>query len=73
MFIETAIKKAKVRLIKQAEKNGLCENFGQDEVRILEKKYVDFSKVFGDSKRLVESAKNCIAVFDEWCMNYTIK
>jgi len=41
--IDTAINRAMKMLIKKAEKYGLYENFGQDEVREIEDHFIDFS------------------------------
>ncbi len=63
--IETAIRRAKNYLIEKAQ-NGIYENFGQDEVRIIEDKFINSSKFTdeeNEKRRKLES-------FDNWCMNY---
>jgi hypothetical protein len=54
MSVYSEIEKAKAKLIKQAIKSGLTENFGQKEVRKLEEKYGDLG---------------LIRDFSNWCMN----
>lgn len=49
------IKRFKVNLIKKALKHGICENFGQNEVRKLRSKY----------RERIE-----IDLFSDWCANY---
>lgn len=56
------IVKLKRRLIKKAEKNGLWENFGQKEVRVLTDKYGQYLYSNIDTKP--------IFAFDDWCINY---
>jgi hypothetical protein len=59
------IKRQKNLLIHKAKKQGLYENFGQDEVRKLRDKYCILSCT-NDREAFLS-----IANFDEWCMNYT--
>jgi hypothetical protein len=51
----TDIRKAKNKLIKKAQKSGIYENFGQDEVHDLKDKY---------------GYTAAVEAFDDWCMNY---
>ena len=55
--ITSEIQKMKSNLISKAKKNGLYENFGQKEVRVLEDKYGYTSEV---------------ASFDNWVMNFDL-
>ena len=66
MKIETAIKQYRNKLIKKADSKGLYENFGQTEVRKLEDKFIDIS----DYTTEMNSNRNLINSFDNWCMNY---
>lgn len=64
-IVRQKIKHYKERLIRKAKKNGLWENFGQEEVSILESEY-----------RKHEYAHNGIwkeiRAFDEWCMTFDL-
>ena len=64
--IEEAIKKAQDGLIAFASKNGIYENFGQEQVRIIEEKFINISNYHAD----MNSARNSLKRFDDWCMNY---
>lgn len=66
--IDTAISRAKNILIKKAKKNGIYENFGQEEVRAIRDKFTNY----GDYS--TENRKNASKVFNFecWCMNYTL-
>lgn len=63
------IKHLKVKLIAKAKRNGIYENFGQEEVRSLEENFIDGSVHTVEMNR----KRKLIRYFDEWCMNYTIK
>jgi len=58
------IKDYKERLIRKAKRSGLWENFGQEEVGILENLYYEY-------KYKNDGIWNLIREFDNWCMNYT--
>ena len=62
--VEQAIENYKERLIRKAEKIGLWENFGQEEVRVLEDTYSDYQYTNLGVWEMIRA-------FDEWCMNYT--
>ena len=64
--IESAINKARTRLINHARKKGLCENFGQKDVMKLEDQYLNSSSYSPDMNRL----RSQIAGFDNWCSTY---
>jgi len=64
MNIEKDIKNYKERLIRKAKKNGVWENFGQEEVNILESTYFDY-------KYKKDGVWDKIREFDNWCINYT--
>ena len=66
MNVETAIKRYKERLIRKAKKNGLWENFGQKEVRLLEDTY-------SEHKDKNDRVWDKIREFDNWCMNYDLE
>jgi hypothetical protein len=54
MTVYTDIEKARAKLIQQAIKKGISENFGQTEVRKLKEKHGDLG---------------LIRDFENWCMN----
>ncbi len=64
--IETAISRAKNFLIEKYNKNGLYENFGQKEVRLIEEKFIN-SSVYTTE---MNSNRNKLQIFSEWCMNF---
>jgi len=64
MKVETAIKRYKERLIRKAAHAGIWENFGQEEVRLLESTY-------SDHRYLRDGVWDKIMAFDKWCMDYT--
>ena len=64
--IETAIKHAKSRLIEKVKKEGLYENFGQEEVRQIQNDYIDLSSY---SNAMIQNRQK-LQRFDEWCMTY---
>jgi hypothetical protein len=64
MSIETVISHYKERLIRKAKKVGIWENFGQEEVRVLEDKY-------REHQYKKDGVWRQIRKFDNWCMNYT--
>lgn len=63
--IDTAIKRAKSMLTKKAKKSGLYENFGENEVREIENKFIDISS-YTDEMNLSRDKLN---IFSEWCMS----
>lgn len=67
--VDTAINRAKSILIDRAEKDGLYENFGQNEVRAIKEKFIDLS----DYSTEMNVIRSKIDRFDEWCMNYTTR
>ena len=68
MTLITAIKNARRKLARKAQRSGLYENFGQDEVRALEDKYIDISSYTDEMNK----RRNLIREFDKWCMNFTL-
>ena len=62
--IKTAIKNYKLRLIRKAGKIGVWENFGQEEVRVLENTY-------REHQYLNDGVWDEISSFDDWCQTYT--
>lgn len=70
MTIQKDIEQAKKRLIKQAKRHGIVENFGQKEVRKLKDKY----DIITDEPYLTRVAKrHAIDSFDSWCQRYSLK
>lgn len=66
--IETAISRAEKKLIAEAKKNGLYENFGQREVRIIEDKFIDIS----DYSQEMNQKRNMLSGFSSWCSTLSI-
>jgi len=58
----------KTTLINKAKLEGITENFGQAEIRLLEKKYKPNS--FGNTHERQVSA--LINELDNWCMNFDL-
>lgn len=69
MKIEQAIEKQKAKLRVKANRYGLYENFGQDEVRKISEKFIDSSNY---SEKMNQNRRT-LASFDEWCMTYDIE
>lgn len=71
--VAKAIDKAKARLIAKAEKKGITENFGQDEVRKLRDKYCtsDWYAHYHDRYASLNAA-NLVQEFCEWCMTFSL-
>ena len=67
--VDTVISRAKSMLIEKAKKDGLYENFGQNEVRAIKEKFVDLC----DYSTEMNTIRSKIDRFDEWCMNYTAR
>lgn len=65
--VDTAINRAKKMLVAKAKKDGLCENFGQEEVIKIRGKFIDIT----DYSQEMNSIRNRIDRFNEWCMTYT--
>ena len=65
--IETAINRAKKRLIAKAEKDGLYENFGQLEHRIIQEHFVDWTDPYFKRNRNIQALER----FGDWAENYT--
>ena len=64
MKVQTAIRNYKERLIRKANKNGVWENFGQEEVSILEDTY-------REHQYSNDGVWDKIRDFDNWCSSYT--
>ena len=65
MKIETKIKHYKERLIRKAKRVGMWENFGQNEVRVLEDTY-------RDNQYSNDGIWDKIRDFSSWCMNFDL-
>lgn len=66
--IKGAINFQKRKLINKAKKQGLYENFGQDEVRAIEEKFIDTSSYTDEMNR----NRNLLNEFDNWAMNFDL-
>jgi len=65
--LQKDIKRMKKRLIAEANKKGIYENFGDTEVRKLQDKYIDISSYTSE----MNAKRQMIDAFADWCMNYT--
>ena len=65
--ISTAISRAKKMLIDRANKNGIYENFGDKEQRIIEDRYINISSYTSEMNR----NRNMFQSFADWCATYT--
>ena len=66
--IQGAINFQKRKLINKAKSKGLYENFGQDEVRAIEDKFIDISSYTDDMNRKRDLVDN----FNDWVMNFDL-
>jgi hypothetical protein len=64
--IDTAISRTKNLLIEKYNKNGLYENFGQKEVRLIEENFIN-SSVYTTE---MNSNRDKLQIFNEWCMYF---
>ena len=66
--IETAIRRAHLALIAKAKKNGLYEDFGQNEIRAIKDKFIDIS----DYSREMNYRRDLMDGFSRWCNNVSL-
>lgn len=66
--IETAIRRAKNMLIAKAKLKGLYENFGNNECREIEAKFIDSADYFEEMNKNRDKIKH----FRHWCSTYKI-
>ena len=66
--INSAIRRAKKRLIEKAKKNGLYENFGDEEWMAIEDKFIDISL----STKEENAKRDKLNAFFDWCINYDL-
>lgn len=64
--IDTAINRAKKILTDRAKQDGICENFGQEEVREIKNKFIDIC----DYSTTMNINRIKIDHFENWCMEY---
>lgn len=64
--IDTAIRRAKNMLIERARSNGVYENFGQEEIRMIKDKFIDSC----DYSEEMNNNRNKILGFECWCIGY---
>lgn len=64
--IDTAISRAKDKLINKARNNGIYENFGQIEIREIKEKFIDNC----DYSEEMNNNRNKILAFECWCIGY---
>ncbi len=69
MTLKTDIKNYKRKLINEASKKGLFENFGQNEVRKLKDKHINSSSYTDE----MNEKRDLIRSFDEWAINFDDK
>jgi hypothetical protein len=65
--IDTAINRAGKMLVEKVKKNGLCENFGQQQVREIKDKFIDIA----DYSKEMNNNRDKLDNFDNWCMKYS--
>ena len=65
---ERDVAAAKKRLLRFAERHGVCENFGQKDVRKLHDKYSQYDWQQSADGRDI---RYILAYFNKWCMEYT--
>jgi hypothetical protein len=66
--INGAINFQKRKLINKAKKQGLYENFGQDEVRAIEDKFIDTSSYTDEMNK----NRSLLSSFNNWAMNFDL-
>ena len=66
--IETAISRAERKLVNEAKKNGLYENFGQNEARVIKDKFINIS----DYSNSMNYKRDLINSFSRWCSNVNL-
>lgn len=63
--MSTAIRRASKQLILEAKENGLYENFGQREVRLIGDKFINISSYTNE----MNDRRNELQHFVRWCRN----
>ncbi|MGF7535242.1 hypothetical protein AAGG74_16430 [Bacillus mexicanus] len=66
--IETAISRAEKKLITEAKENGLYENFGQKEIRMIRDKFINIS----DYSNEMNAKRNMLESFSKWCRSVSL-
>lgn len=66
--LSTSITRARNMLIKKVNKTGIYENFGQEELRYIKDKFIDFS----DYSEEMNKKRLMLDSFEYWCSNYSI-
>lgn len=61
-----AVEKTKSQLVAKVQRRGLYENFGQNEVKKLQEKFINISSYTDEMNK----ARELIQDFNEWCMTY---
>lgn len=64
--ITTAIDRAKKLLKEKAAKNGVYENFGQDEINSIRSLFIDIS----DYTETMNTKRYQLEIFENWCSVY---
>ena len=67
MSIIYSIKRAQDKLIKKCKRGGIYENFGDKEIREIERIYIDC----GDYTEAMNAKRELLSAFAEWCVNYS--
>lgn len=65
--MSTSIRRARKMLLAEAKENGLYENFGSYEIRLIQDKYVNIS----DYSSEMNDKRNEIKAFSDWCKYVT--
>lgn len=72
--LNNAIASSKKKLVRQAQRNGFCENFGDMEIRELKEKFIPagvFWECWRDHDEWL-TANRAVDSFAEWCYNLNI-
>jgi len=67
--IDTAILRAKNGLVKKVKSKGIYENFGKNEQRDIENKFIDSTDYYLEMNQNRDKLKE----FSNWCSTYTGK
>ncbi len=64
--LSNIIEKVKLHLVERMETEGLCENFGQAEVKMLEDHYINHAS--GEDSQ--NKKRNLVNIFDIWVTRF---
>ena len=64
--LPTAIRRAKKHLTLALKEGGVYENFGQDEVRLIEDEFISLSSYTNE----MNNKRRTLDMFNHWCMSF---